>query len=428
MNEMKYEQLNETVYHEKLENGLDVYLLPKQEFNKTFVTFTTKYGSIDREFIPLGKDELKIVPDGIAHFLEHKMFEKEDGDVFQQFSTQGAQANAFTSFTRTAYLFSSTDRVLENVATLLKMVQEPYFTEKTVEKEKGIIGQEIQMYNDNPDWRLYFGTIENMYHTHPVKIDIAGTIDSIADITADLLYECYHTFYHPSNMLLFAVGNFDPKEMMEFIRTDQKNREFVEATEIVRHFEEEPASVAKKNQVIRMNVEREKCYVGIKLKSADQSGKAQLKHELSIQLLLDVLFSKSSLVYEKLYEDGVVDDSFSFDFSQEQGYGFAIIGGDTDDPDNMENRIKDILLEAKKGKYIDEQSLERAKKKRIGRFLRSLNSPEYIANQFTRYAFNEMSLFEVVPTLEKISFEDIEKCAAEFFDENQMTSCHIARK
>ena len=162
------------------------------------------------------KREEVTVPDGIAHFLEHKMFEKEDGDVFQKFSVLGASANAFTSFTRTAYLFSATDKLYDNTEILLDFVQEPYFTEKTVDKEKGIIAQEITMYDDLPDWRLYFGTIENLYHEHPVKIDIAGTVESIQDITAEHLYECYETFYHPSNMVLFVVGAVDPDEMMAF--------------------------------------------------------------------------------------------------------------------------------------------------------------------------------------------------------------------
>ena len=177
MNKVHFDNLQETLYNETLENGLDVYILPKRGFSKTFVTFTTKYGSIDRTFIPNGKEEEVTVPDGIAHFLEHKMFEKEEGDVFQKFSVLGGSANAFTSFTRTAYLFSATDKLYENTEVLLDFVQEPYFTEETVEKEKGIIGQEITMYDDLPDWRLYFGAIENLFHEHPVKIDIAGTIE-----------------------------------------------------------------------------------------------------------------------------------------------------------------------------------------------------------------------------------------------------------
>jgi predicted Zn-dependent peptidase len=218
MDTQRFSQLDETLYFETLDNGLKVYILPKQGFNKTFVTFTTKYGSVDNEFVPLGKNEFVRVPDGIAHFLEHKMFEKEDGDVFQQFSRQGASANAFTSFNRTAYLFSSTDQVMKNLETLVDMVQTPYFTEQMVEKEKGIIGQEIMMYNDNPDWRLYYGVIENLYKNHPVKIDIAGTVESIAKITAEQLYECYRTFYHPSNMLLLAVGNVSPEEVISFLK------------------------------------------------------------------------------------------------------------------------------------------------------------------------------------------------------------------
>ncbi|HJV31055.1 MAG TPA: pitrilysin family protein, partial [Bacillales bacterium] len=187
MEKISFDQLQEELFHEKLPNGLSVYILPKKGFNKTYATFTTKYGSVDNHFVPLGNEEFKKVPDGIAHFLEHKLFEKEDGDVFQQFSRQGASANAFTSFTRTAYLFSSTTDVERNLETLIDFVQDPYFSEKTVEKEKGIIGQEITMYDDNPDWRLYFGLIQNLYQNHPVNIDIAGTIESISHITKDLL-------------------------------------------------------------------------------------------------------------------------------------------------------------------------------------------------------------------------------------------------
>ncbi len=243
MKPLEFKQLEETLYYEQLDNGLDVYILPKNGFHKTFATFTTNYGSVDNEFIPLGKTEPVKVPDGIAHFLEHKMFESEDGDVFHTFGKQGASANAFTSFTRTAYLFSSTTNVNQNVETLLDFVQHPYFTDKTVEKEKGIIGQEITMYDDNPDWRAYFGTIENMYEKHPVKIDIAGTIPSINKITKEDLYTCYETFYHPSNMLLFIVGSVDPEEMMLLIRENQSDKTFPAPTGIERRVEPEAGSL-----------------------------------------------------------------------------------------------------------------------------------------------------------------------------------------
>lgn len=428
MKKIVFDQLNETLYHDKLNNGLEVFILPKQGFNKTYATFTTKYGSIDNKFMPLNKSEYHTVPDGIAHFLEHKMFEKEDGDVFQQFSKQGASANAFTSFTRTAYLFSSTSDTQKNLKTLLDMVQQPYFTEKTVEKEKGIIGQEITMYDDNPDWRLYFGVIENMYHHHPVKIDIAGTIESISHITAELLYDCYNTFYHPSNMLIFITGPVNPEEVMEFIRADQDAKDYQDAPEIKRQFDEEPAKVAKKQQVLEMNVQSSKCLVGVKADNPNQSGKEMLKNELAINILLDMLFGKSSVNYEDLYNQGLIDETFQYNYTQEQGFGFAMVGSDTDNPNLLSEKLQSIMLEASSGRHVSDEALERAKKKRIGTFLRSVNSPEYIANQFTRYAFNEMDLFEVVPVLEELSLPDIKNAASSFFAEERMTVCQVVPK
>ncbi|MBM7610340.1 putative Zn-dependent peptidase [Lysinibacillus composti] len=409
MQTIEFNQLGETLYYKKLNNGLDVYILPKKGFSKTFVTFTTKYGSIDRTFVPIGESEAITVPDGIAHFLEHKMFEKEEGDVFQKFSESGASANAFTSFTRTAYLFSATDHIYTSTETLLNFVQEPYFTEKTVEKEKGIIGQEITMYDDQPDWRLYFGAIENMYHTHPVKIDIAGTIESIDKITADHLYTCYNTFYHPSNMLLFVVGNVDQTEMMAFIEDNQNKKEFPEPTPIERHFEEEPTDVAIKDRVLNMDVQKPKVYVGLKAKRVDLSGDEMLKHELAVQIALECLFGRASNFYTEVYEGGLIDESFAYDFSLEKGYGFALIGSDSKDPDKLVEAIKNELKKAEDPSYFDAEAVERIKRKKIGFFLRALNSMEFIANQFTRYEFNEMNLFDAVPTIEKITVEDIVK-------------------
>ncbi|WAA13544.1 EF-P 5-aminopentanol modification-associated protein YfmH [Fervidibacillus halotolerans] len=428
MKKIPFPQLNEQLYFEKLKNGLDVYILPKKGFHKTFATFTTKYGSIDDHFVPIGNQTEKIVPDGIAHFLEHKLFEKEDGDVFHTFSKQGASANAFTSFTRTAYLFSATSNVKENLRTLLDFVQEPYFTDQTVEKEKGIIGQEIQMYEDHPDWRLYFGTIENMYHHHPVKTNIAGTIESISHITKELLYECYHTFYHPSNMLLFIVGPVDPREILDFVQENQRKKSFSKDMEIQRIRKEEPDHVLKKNRFISMNVRIPKCMVGIKGNFIRQRGREMMKTELTVQLLLDMLFSKSSGQYEKLYNEGLIDDTFSADYTQEENFGFALVGGDTKDPDRLAEFIQKTFHFVKKGEILTEEQLNRVKKKKIGTFLRLLNSPEYIANQFTRYAFNGMNLFEAVPVLETITFEDLMNVSEQFIDENRMTSFQIVPK
>jgi len=427
MEKITFDQLQEDLYHEKLSNGLEVYILPKKGFNKTYATFTTKYGSVDNQFIPLGKDEFVKVPDGIAHFLEHKLFEKEDGDVFQQFSRQGASANAFTSFTRTAYLFSSTSDVELNLETLMDFVQEPYFTEKTVEKEKGIIGQEITMYDDNPDWRLYFGLIEHLYQNHPVKIDIAGTIESISHITKDMLYECYHTFYHPSNMLLFVVGPVEPDKIMKQIKDNQAKKPFKAQPEIKRKFEPEIREANEAKKVLEMNVQTPKCLIGIKALYDQQSGTEMLKNELTTNMLLDMLFGKSSANYDKLYELGLIDDSFSYEYTQEQGFGFAMMGGDTRDPEKLVELLKGMLFAAKE-KGLTKEELERTKKKKIGSFLRAVNSPEFIANQFTRYAFNEMNLFDVVPTLEQITLEDVNKVAKEFISEERFSVCQVLPK
>lgn len=422
MKTIEFKQLDETLYYEKLDNGLDVYILPKKGFSKTFVTFTTKYGSIDRSFVPLGEKEAITVPDGIAHFLEHKMFEKEDGDVFQQFSQYGASANAFTSFTRTAYLFSATDHIYNSTKTLLDFVQQPYFTEATVNKEKGIIGQEITMYDDQPDWRLYFGTIENMYHNHPVKIDIAGTIESIDGITADHLYTCYNTFYHPSNMLLFAIGAVDPTEMMDFIRKDQAAKEFVEPTPITRLFDEEPTDVALKERTLHMDVQKPKAYIGLKAKETNLSGETMLKHELSVQIALELLFGRTSDFYTNVYEAGLIDESYAFDFTLENGFGFAMIGSDTKDPQALLEVIKAQLTKAEGAHPFNAEAVERLKRKKIGFFLRALNSIEFIANQFTRYSFNDMNLFDAVPVLETITVADLEEAFKTIQGESQQTA------
>ncbi|WP_036121307.1 EF-P 5-aminopentanol modification-associated protein YfmH [Lysinibacillus sphaericus] len=421
MKTIEFKQLDETLYYEKLDNGLDVYILPKRGFSKTFVTFTTKYGSVDRTFVPIGETESITVPDGIAHFLEHKMFEKEDGDVFQKFSEYGASANAFTSFTRTAYLFSSTDNIYKSTETLLNFVQEPYFTEATVNKEKGIIGQEITMYDDQPDWRLYFGTIENMYHQHPVKIDIAGTIESIDGITAEHLYTCYNTFYHPSNMLLFVIGAVEPEEMMTFIRDNQGKKEFPEPTPIQRFFDTEPTDVAIKERTLNMDVQKPKIYVGLKAKDTNLSGQDMLKHELSVQIALELIFGRTSNFYERVYEEGLIDETYAFDFTLENGFGFAMIGSDSAEPDKLAQAIKEELVKYEGNSQLDSAGLERIKRKKIGFFLRALNSIEFIANQFTRYSFNDMNLFDVVPVLETLTIEDLHKAFTSIQGESQQT-------
>lgn len=421
MKEVNFDQLQEKIYTETLDNGLKVVILPKRGFSKTFVTFTTKYGSIDRTFKPHGKDELITVPDGIAHFLEHKMFEKEDGDVFQKFSLNGASANAYTTFGRTAYLFSATNKLKENTKILLDFVQQPYFTKQTVDKEKGIIAQEITMYDDQPDWRLYFGTIENLYENHPVKIDIAGTVESIQDITAEHLYTCYETFYHPSNMLLFIVGAVKPEEMMAFVKEDQAKKSFDKPELIERQFPSESKEVDVPERILTMDVSKPKLNIGMKCTKVDLQGQEMLETELSANLVLDSLFGRTSVFYEKANAEGLVDESFSYEFSMEEGYGFAMIGSDTDEPERLENLIRHTIKDAKINWPVQEEDLDRMRRKKIGQFMRSLNSIEFIANQYTRYEFNDMNLFDVVPTLEKLTMDKLKEAFATFSDDNSYT-------
>ncbi|MDW0109167.1 EF-P 5-aminopentanol modification-associated protein YfmH [Sporosarcina aquimarina] len=421
MNKIHFEQLQETLYHKQLANGLNVYVLPKEGFSKTYVTFTTKYGSVDRTFIPRGGNELVTVPDGIAHFLEHKMFEKEEGDVFQKFSENAAAANAFTSFTRTSYLFSSTTELYENTKTLLDFVQQPYFTEKTVEKEKGIIAQEITMYDDQADWRQYFGTIENLFENHPVRIDIAGTVETIQDITADHLYQCYETFYHPSNMVFFAVGNVDPEEMLKFVEQDQLVKSFEDPEPIVRSFPEEPDHSDEKRKELFMDVSKPKLMIGSKCRNTNMSGKNMLIRELASDVTLDILFGRSSDFFTEAYNQGLIDESFSYEFNLENGFGFAAIGSDTEKPEQLEELILSVLNDAKNNWAITEEQLERIRKKRIGLFMRALNSPEYIANQFTHYNFNDMNLFDVVPVLEGLTLDQLKEAFNDFYYEDGQT-------
>jgi len=401
----EFTRLKEVVYHEKLENGLEVYIVPKPAYSKTYATFTTRYGSIDNEFQIQGQDKIK-VPDGIAHFLEHKMFEEEDGDVFMKFASHGASANAYTSFDRTAYLFSSTRDIEINLETLIDFVQSPYFTDQNVEKEKGIIGQEIRMYEDDPDWRVYFGLIESLYQQFPVRIDIAGTVESIQKIDKDILYRCYETFYHPGNMLLFVVGNVDPEKTMELIRENQARKTFKEMPHLERFYPREPAGVEKEKSLIYLPVGIPKCFMGFKDQSGVLQGDAWLRREIEMEILMDILFSPGSAIYQKLYEQGLINDGFGGDFTGEQYYGFSIIGGDTKDPEQMVSIITDELRN-QLGKGIDEETFTLSKRKKIGEFLRSLNSLEFIANSYTRFRFADTDLFKSLDVLEKLSLQDV---------------------
>ena len=417
----KFEQMDEVVYYEKLANGLQVYLMPKAGFNKTYATFTTKYGSIDNHFIPLGKTKPITVPDGVAHFLEHKLFEKEDYDVFQKFSENGASSNAYTSFTRTCYLFSTTSDVEANLATLLDFVQAPYFTQETVEKEKGIIEEEIKMYDDNADFKAYFGVLNNLYANHPIKIDIAGTVESIYKITAEDLHTCYETFYHPTNMILFVVGDIDPTSLIQMIRENQAAKGYKDAPVIERFFPDEPDCAHVKYSEVKMQVSTPKVFVGVKgIVDAKMSRKELLKVDVALDILLEMIFGASSNYYEQIFEEELANDSFGFESSHEKAASFCLIGGDSNQPDELASSIKGQLLGAVDFD-LSEAEFERIKRKKIGQFLSALNSVEFIANRFTEYAFNGLSLFDAVNVLEDLQVADAMNVAQNYFKMDRIT-------
>ncbi|KPH71720.1 MULTISPECIES: EF-P 5-aminopentanol modification-associated protein YfmH [Bacillaceae] len=425
MNKQTYNDIAETLYTEKLDNGLTVFLLPKPEMAKTYGIFTTNYGSIDQTFVPIGQSEKITVPEGIAHFLEHKLFEKEDHDVFADFGKQGASANAFTSFTKTAYLFSATNHIEKNVETLINFVQDPYFSEQSVEKEKGIIGQEIKMYDDQPDWQSFMGTIKAMFKNHPINIDIAGTVESISKITKDDLYTCYYTFYHPENMTLCITGNFNPEQMMNLIKSNQASKEFKKMDEINRYLPNEPKEVAMKEHHIKMPVSVPKCTVGIKESSEEISGEEFLKKDLLQNMIVDYYFSKGGSFYQELYQEKLIDDSFYFETTLDKNYGYTLIGSNSDEPQVFSNKVKELLLSTR-DETLSEKDFNRMKKKKIGRLLRSMNSLEFMANKYTHYHISKVDLFDIIPTIQALQLEEANQFLKEWIEEERLAVCTIS--
>lgn len=426
MKTINYNTLKETLYFEEMDNGLKVYLLPKKGFSKTYGLFSTKFGSVDTSFVPLGEDDVIRVPDGVAHFLEHKMFELKEGDVSDQFARLGASTNAFTSSSRTAYLFNTTSNEEECVKLLLDFVQDIYLTDESVEKEKGIINQEIGMYDDDPDWRCYFGSIQNLYKDHPVNIDIAGTVETVSQIDKEVLLKCYHTFYHPSNMMLFVVGNIEPEQMMSMIRNNQLKKDFKHEHPIQRVQVTEQRDVFKKDETLKMDVTMPKIIVSMKINDLPNQPQARLKRELSMNILLDLLFSKSSSLYEQWIQEGLINDSFSANFTQERDYSFLQIGGDTLQPEKLKQKIYE-LVENIQEYQINNDDFQRVLKKNIGILIGVFNSPESIANLFSRYYFEGIMIFDLIDSICKISISDIEELK-QLFDMKYVSSFMVISK
>ncbi|HEB5002311.1 pitrilysin family protein [Clostridioides difficile] len=410
--------LKEEVYYEKLQNGLDVYFMPKRGFMKKYAILATNYGSNDLEFVPIGEDKKIRVNEGIAHFLEHKMFEQPDGgDAFDKFSKLGVNANAFTNFTMTAYLFSATENFYESLEHLIDYVQTPYFTDENVEKEKGIIAQEIKMYNDDPDWNVYFNCLKAMYVNYPARIDIAGTVDSIYKITKEELYKCYNTFYNPGNMALFVVGDLDVEKVIDVTKKSNNYKIDKLSKSIERFYPEEPESVKEKEVIEKFPISMPMFNIGFKDSNVGLKGKELLRKEIVTDILVGMLFKKGSKLYEDLYMQGLINENFGAGFSSQVDYAFSIIAGDSKEPKKVKEIILDYIEKSKK-EGLSKEEFERTKKKKIGSFIKCFDSINFIGNSFISYVFKDINLLDYLDVIKDITFEEVEERLKEHFKED----------
>ncbi len=382
-------------------SGLDIYVWKMDNYNTTHALFGTKYGSINAKFKTKNDTNFVTVPNGIAHFLEHKLFENEDCDVFSLYAKTGASANAYTSFDRTCYLFTCTMNVYESLEILLKFVQEPYFTEATVQKEQGIIGQEIRMYDDDANWRVFFNMLQALYHNHPVKIDIAGTTESIAQINADLLYKCYYTFYNLHNMVLSIAGNVDVDKVLEVCDKHLKPNENIE---LETAFEYEPDTVCKHEITQKLEIATPIFNIGFKAKPED--GMERLKAEIETNFVLSLLADESSDFYKKLYDDGLINSTFSSEVFSGDGYFCSIFGGESRNPIVVRDRIIAEIERCKKD-GLDEERFNIIKKAYYGDLIRSLNNAEAVATAMLNNGMEKLTVFDNIEAVAACTFEDV---------------------
>ena len=427
MKQHYYDVIDETVYEHELQNGLRLFVIPKPGFQKTFVTYTTQFGSLDSRFKPLGKDEFVTVPDGVAHFLEHKLFEKEEEDLFTAFAEENAQANAFTSFDRTSYLFSATDHLENNIKRLLTMVETPYFTKETVDKEKGIIAEEIKMYQEQPGYKLMFNTLRAMYQQHPIRVDIAGSVESIYDITKDDLYLCYETFYHPSNMVLFVVGDVEPQYIVDIVEEHENLRDKTNQPKIERALIDEPKSVNQHVVSEEMKLQSPKLMLGFKNQPLDESPEKYVQRDLEMTFFYELIFGEETEFYQELLNDDLIDETFGYQFVLEPTYSFSIITSATNHPDQLKQLLIKQLKD-NKGNLTDVEAFDLLKKQFIGEFISSLNSPEYIANQYAKLYFEGVSVFDMLNIVENITLESVNETSQLCLDLDEMVDSRLELK
>lgn len=412
-------KIKEKAYVENLENGMKVIIIPKQNTKKKYVIWGTHFGSIDNRFIMPQTREEVFIPDGVAHFLEHKMFEQPNGtNSLDTLMALGIDANAYTTNDHTAYLFECTDHFEEGLNELMDYVQHPYFTDENVEKEKGIIGQEINMYDDDPGWQLYMNIMDCLYKDNPIKIDIAGTIESISKITPDVLYKCYNTFYHPSNMTMVLCGDFDPEELLKEVKKRLVSKE--NQGEIKRIYPLKENSINKKEKITQMEVSTPIFMIGYK--DIENSKEDRIQKHIAIEILLNMVIGKSSGLYKELYENGTVLSQPDIDYEFSDEYAHVLISGFSKDPKLVREKI-DKTIESMKENGLDEEHFNRIKKKIYGDYVVEYNSVGDIARMFLADNIKGINSFEYIEKFEDVTKEYAEKVLNEIFkDENEAIS------
>lgn len=394
--------LNEKYYHYKHKSGLSILLYPMKGYSSAYALFGTNYGSIDTTFKTDNDADFVTVPEGIAHFLEHKLFESEDGDAFTLFAKTGASANAFTSFDKTCYLFSTTDKFEESLKALITFVQQPYFTKETVEKEQGIIGQEIKMYLDDPGWRVMFNLLFALYKNNPVRIDIAGTVDSIAKIDKDLLYRCYNTFYNLNNMAVSIAGNFDVEKAAEIIENNLKDTQRIEIETKIPYEDE---SVAQKEIEQSLAVSIPLFNIGFK-ETPTTTPEEELARQLESEIILEAAMGKGSELYKEMYDSSLINSTFGTEVFCGRGFFAEIIGGESRNPKLVMEKVNAELAKLKQN-GIDENTFNRIKKMMYGRVILSFNDVEMVAHELISSHFSGRGIYTAVDEIKNITLESV---------------------
>ena len=414
LTEKESPRLREHYYKLRHTSGVDIYVFPKK-LTVSYALFGTKYGSVDNCFRMAGEEKYRTVPNGIAHYLEHRMFTQRDGsDITEKFSECGADANAYTTFTKTVYLFSCTENFDKALGALLDFVTEPHFTEELVEKERGIIAEEIKMGDDNPYDRCFYGLLEAMYQSNSVRINIAGTQESISEITADMLNACYRAFYTPNNMALVVCGDVTPEEVM-FTVEHHMPKDFV-SSDTEWAYLDEPKEVYQKKYEAYMPVAKPIFTIGVK-DTAPADARQRMARDAAMQILCEMLFSRSGKLYNELFESEKISPELSYGYSVAETFAFLTIGGEAEDPMAVLEDIKAHVREKQKN-GLSPTDFERCKRVMLAEYIKSFDSTEEIANNMIDFIFDGGDIFDFYEELEKVSFEDVENLLHSAFDES----------